>query len=191
MQCVECLDGWSGGGWGYLYPSTTNQPLGVATVYGRTEQSGTPSDTVRCVSHVTQPLGFCSLWPLEALSSSGTGQSGVAPDRHCSVFGAPLTGGSDSARTILHCSSDLQLLQATIAWSSCCSAVAPKSPVAHRTVRWFIAERALRNPRVASLRLYGPGAPDTVLWHTGQSSAPDQGTLGFFAPLYLNPIFNP
>jgi hypothetical protein len=27
-------------------------------------------------------------------------------------------------------------------------------------------------------------------WCTGQSGALDQGTLGFFAPLYLNPIFN-
>jgi hypothetical protein len=43
---------------------------------------------------------------------------------------------------------------------------------------------------VASLRLYGPGAPNTVRWHTGQSGAQDQGTLGFFAPLFLNPFFN-
>jgi hypothetical protein len=41
-----------------------------------------------------------------ALSSCGTGQSGAAPDMHCSLSGAPLTGGSDSARTVLHCSSD-------------------------------------------------------------------------------------
>jgi hypothetical protein len=38
--------------------------------------------------------------------------------------------------------------------------------------------------------MYGPGAPDTIGWHTGQSSAPDQGTLGSFAPLYLNPNFD-
>jgi hypothetical protein len=43
---------------------------------------------------------------LEALSSSGTGQSGAAPDRHYSLSGAPLTGGSDFARTVLHRSSD-------------------------------------------------------------------------------------
>jgi hypothetical protein len=42
---------------------------------------------------------------------------------------------------------------------------------------------------VASLELYGPGAPDTVRWHTGQSGALGQGTLGFFAPLNLNPFF--
>jgi hypothetical protein len=91
--------------------------------------------TVRCASHVTQPLGFGSSRPLEALSSSGTGQSGAAPDRHCSVSGAPLTGGSDSARTVHHCSSAPALLQLTVARSSHCSAGAPDSPVAHRIVR--------------------------------------------------------
>jgi hypothetical protein len=73
---------------GYLYPSTTDKPLGVAVVDGRTGQSGAPPNTVRCSSHVTQPLGFESCRPLEALSSSGTGQSGAAQDRHCSVSGA-------------------------------------------------------------------------------------------------------
>jgi hypothetical protein len=32
--------------------------LGKAAVDGRTGQSGAPPDTVRCVSHITQPLGF-------------------------------------------------------------------------------------------------------------------------------------
>jgi hypothetical protein len=27
-------------------------------------------------------------------------------------------------------------------------------------------------------------------WCTGQSGAPDQGTLGFFTPLFLNPFLN-
>jgi hypothetical protein len=43
---------------------------------------------------------------------------------------------------------------------------------------------------VASLILYGPGALDTVRWHTGQSGVPDLGTLGLLAPLYLNPVLN-
>jgi hypothetical protein len=34
------------------------RPLEVAVVDGRTGQSGAPPDTVRCASHVTQPLGF-------------------------------------------------------------------------------------------------------------------------------------
>jgi hypothetical protein len=63
------------------------------------------------------------------------------------------------------------------------------SPVAHRTVRRIIAERRWKTPRVASLDLYGPRAPDTVRWHIGQSSAPDQGSLKVLAPLNLNPFF--
>ena len=59
---------------------------------------------VRQPCHPT--IRFESCRSLEALSSSGTGQSGAAPDRHCSVSHEPLTGGSDSARTVLHCSSD-------------------------------------------------------------------------------------
>jgi hypothetical protein len=51
-------------------------------------------------------------------------------------------------------------------------------------------KHAQRNPRVASLELFGPGAPDTVRWYIGQSGAPDQGTLGSFAPLILNLFFN-
>jgi hypothetical protein len=36
-----------------------------------------------------------------------------------------------------------------------------------------------------------PGAPDTVRWHTGQSGAPDQGSLRFvFCSFYLNPFLN-
>jgi hypothetical protein len=34
------------------------------------------------------------------LSSSGTGQSGAAPDTHCSLSGAPLTAALTSARTV-------------------------------------------------------------------------------------------
>jgi hypothetical protein len=87
--------------------------------------------TVRCASHVTQPLGFGRCRPLEALSSSGTGQSGATSNRHCSLSGAPLMGGSALPHTV-HL--NLQLLQATVARSSRCSAGAPDSPVAHRTV---------------------------------------------------------
>jgi hypothetical protein len=78
----------------------------MAAVDGRTRQSGAPPNTVRCASHVTQPLGFGSFCPLEALSSSGTGQSGAAPDRHYSLSGAPLTGGSALPHIVVHCSSE-------------------------------------------------------------------------------------
>jgi hypothetical protein len=132
--------------------------------WGRMLLMGAP-DSVRCASHVTQPLGFGSFWPLEALSSSGTGQSRAAPNRHCSLSGAPLTGDSNSARTVLHCSSDLQLLQATVAQSSRCSAGAPDSLVNYSGARW-------RKPESGWFEIVRS-------WCTGQSGAPDQGTLGF------------
>jgi hypothetical protein len=58
-----------------------------------------------------------------------------------------------------------------------------------------------QKPEGEEFNLYGPGAPDsplvhrtlsggtpnTVRWHTGQSGAPDQGTLRFLLLLYFEP----
>jgi hypothetical protein len=78
--------------------------------------------------HVTQPLGYWSSRPLEALSSSGTGQSGAAPDRRCLLSGAPLTCVLTSSA---HCS----VVRGTVAVDRCAgshySAGAPDSLVAH------------------------------------------------------------
>jgi hypothetical protein len=43
---------------GVFIAPPTKCPLGRLSVDGRTGQSGVPPDTVRCASHVTQPLGF-------------------------------------------------------------------------------------------------------------------------------------
>jgi hypothetical protein len=61
------------------------------------------------------------------------------------------------------------------------------APLAHRTVRWIIAERLSRNPKVKSSAYTVPGAPDTVRWHTGQSGAPDQSSLQFLLLLSFEP----
>jgi hypothetical protein len=47
--------------------------------------------TVRCASHVTQPLGF-DHWSFDLW---GAGQSGGAPDRSCRLFGTPSGACSD------------------------------------------------------------------------------------------------
>jgi hypothetical protein len=39
--------------------------------------------------------------------------------------------------------------------------------------------------------LIHPGAPDTVRWHTGQSGAPDQGSLRFLLLLSFEPYLGP
>jgi hypothetical protein len=43
-------------------------------------------------------------------------------------------------------------------------------------------------PEVKSLDCTAPGAPDIVWWHTGQSGAPDQGSLRFFLLLSFEPL---
>jgi hypothetical protein len=63
-----------------------------------------------------------------ALTSGGTGQSGAAPDRHCSLSGAPLTSALTSAA---YCSAVRGTVQSTIAQRSCCSAGAPDTNVGH------------------------------------------------------------
>jgi hypothetical protein len=164
--------GWLEWRWlrGIYSPQPPINRWGWAAVDGRT---GASPDTVRCASHVTQPLGFGRCRPLEALSSSGTGH--VLFTVRCA---------SDFCAHYPH----------TVAFVGVrCSRLLRRravAPLVHRRVRWIIAEHALRNPKVASLELYGPGAPDTVRWHTGHSGAPHQGTLGSFAPLLLNSNFD-
>jgi hypothetical protein len=125
MRSVECLDAWSGGGWGVFI--ALNHQIAVGTGCYRWAHQ-----TVRCASHVTQPLGFGRCRPLEALSSSGTGQSSAASDMYCSLSGAPLTGDSALPRTVPLI---LQLLQSTVARRSRCSAGAPDSLVNYSGAR--------------------------------------------------------
>jgi hypothetical protein len=69
-----------------------------------------------------------------------------------------------------------------------CSAGAPDSPVAHRTVRWIIAELRLRNLKLKSWgwsslvhRTLSGGTPDSPVRQTKEH-------FGFFAPFFLNPF---
>jgi hypothetical protein len=59
---------------------------------------GAPESPVRQPRHLT--VRFLAVSTVGALSSCGTGQSGAAPDRHCSLFGAPLAASLTSARTV-------------------------------------------------------------------------------------------
>jgi hypothetical protein len=46
-------------------------------------------------------------------------------------------------------------------------------------------------PEASKFELIHPGAPDIVRWRTGQSGAPDQGSLWLsFALFYLNPFLD-
>jgi hypothetical protein len=70
-------------------------------------------------------------------------------------------------RTVhVHCS----LLQTTVGAVAVALVGTPDSPVNYSGV-------ALQKPEAEQFRVDLPGAPDTVRWHTGQSGAPDQGSL--------------
>jgi hypothetical protein len=96
----------------------------MAAVDGHTGQSGVPPDAIWCASHVTQPLGLWSFWPLERWLL-------VAPDSYCLVSGAPLT----LSRTVAHCSSDHCAFAVDRCASSRCSASAPDSPMNYSGAR--------------------------------------------------------
>ena len=113
LGCLEC------GVVGGIYsPNHQTSRLVEAAVAWRTGQSGAPA---------TSPGRWVPT--VGALTSGATGQSGGAPDSHCSLSGAPSGVCSDSA----HCS--LLLLQTTVGAVVVASLGTPDSPVLHRTVR--------------------------------------------------------
>jgi hypothetical protein len=74
--------------------------------------------------------------------------------------------------------------------------VQSRSPLGHRTlsgVHWTCpvnySEAPLQIPEGEEFGLGFPGAPDTVRWHTGQSGAPDQGSLRLSLALFVEPIY--
>jgi hypothetical protein len=109
---------------------------------------------------------------VEALTAWATGQSGVAPDSHCSLSGAPSGAALTLRELSAHCSRCRRPLKSTVALGSRCSAGTPD-----------IAERGLRNPKVKSLKSIHPGAPDSPVRQT-------RVLFGFFCSFLLNPNFN-
>jgi hypothetical protein len=91
---------------------------------------GAPDSPVRQPRHPT--IRVLKILTVGALTSCHTGQSGAAPDRCCSLSGAPLTPALTSAR-IVHAL--FTLFQTTVALDSRYSAGTPDSPVAHQTVQ--------------------------------------------------------
>jgi hypothetical protein len=131
--------------------------------------------TVRCASHLTQPLGF------DRWSSDMWGHRTVTV--HCPMrLLAPALTFARVVRTVA--------LSAE-RWTRPVGAVAvaphgtPDSPVLHRTVRWIITESHFQKPEAEQFEWIHPGAPDTVRWHTGQSGAPDQGSLRLVLLLFI------
>jgi hypothetical protein len=87
--------GWLDWRWlrGIYSPHPPKQPL------GRLLSMGAP-DTVRCASHVTQPLGFSRFRPLELCLLVAPDSPVHAPDRYCALSGVPLAAALTSARSV-------------------------------------------------------------------------------------------
>jgi hypothetical protein len=132
MRCLKNLDAWSGGGWGVFIAPTTNSTV-REVVYRwahRTVRCATGHCSVRQPRHPT--VRVLMVLTVGALTSCRTGQSGAAPDRCCSLSGAPLMPALTSARTV---HALFTLLQTTVALLVVAPLGAPDSPVAHQTVR--------------------------------------------------------
>jgi hypothetical protein len=133
--------------------------------------------TVRCACHITWPLDS-DRWSFYLLGHRtvrwSTGQTLFTVRCAISLY-------SDSGA---HCSAFNAFCRRPLARSSCCSAGTPDSLVRHRTLSGATPDSpvnysgaASRIPEGEQFGVEVPGAPDTVRWHTGQSGAPDQGTL--------------
>jgi hypothetical protein len=149
---------------GIYIPNHQTNHWGWAAVDGRTRQFDAPSDTVRCASHITQSLGF------DRWSSDSLGHRTVTV--HCLVRLLVLP---DSARTVRSVS---RPLESTVALATVAPLGTPDSPMNY-------SGESPQKPEGEEFSLYGPGAPDTVRWHTGQSGALDQGSLWFLLLLSL------
>jgi hypothetical protein len=117
-----------------------------------------------------------------------TGQSGVAPDRHCSLSGAPSGAALTLRELSAHCSAF-----AGVRWSrplrwSRCSAGTPDSPVNY-------SGAALQKPEGEEFSLYGPWGTEhyPVVHRTLSGGTPDSPMrqtrvpFGFFCSFLLNP----
>jgi hypothetical protein len=154
------------GGWGVFIAPTTKTVVGEGYCWW-------VHRTVRCASHVTQSLGFwrfrpLELWHLGAPDSPVLHRTGTV---HCLVrLLALLWLCVNCARTV-HVVS--RPLKSTVVLATVALLGTPDSPVNYSGVR-------PQKPKGKEFSLYGP-------WGTGQSGAPDQGSLQFLCSFLLNP----
>jgi hypothetical protein len=118
------------------------------------------TSTVHCPVRAmsARPLGFGEVDRWNPLSCSCTGQSGGTPDMSGVFWLSALT--SD-----FHCS----FLQSTVGARLPLLRWLTELSGAHRTVRWIIAEHALRKPESGCSLGARPDAPNTVRCATGST----------------------
>jgi hypothetical protein len=144
-------------------------------VVGSVLSHGAPDSLVRHRTLSGAPATSADRWgsTVGALTCGTSWLSGGAPDRSCRLSDASPARALTLARTVAH----LMRLQSTVARE------VVVAPLSHRTV-WCAPDSPvnysgapLEFPEGEEFSLECPGAPDTVLWHTGQSGAPDQGAF--------------
>jgi hypothetical protein len=96
---------------------------------------GAPDSPVRQPRHPT--VRVLTVSTVGSLTTWGTGQFGAAPDRHCSLSGAPLTPALTSARTV---HAMFTLLQTTVALLAVAPLGPPDSPVNYSGAAFQIPE---------------------------------------------------
>jgi hypothetical protein len=94
---------------------------------------GAPDSPVRQPRHPTDRV--LMVLTVGALTAWATGQSGIAPDSHCSLSGAPSGAALTLRKLSAHCSRCRQPSESTVALGSHCSAGTPDRPVTQQTVR--------------------------------------------------------
>jgi hypothetical protein len=171
-QALKC------GGWGVFIAPTTKMAVGegCCRMAQRTVRCATEHCLVRQPRHPTVRVR-----PLELLTCGPSDSSVVHRTVTVHSLVHLLTTALTSARAGAHCSVSLFLCRRPLALFSRYSAGTLDSPVNYSGV-------APRIPEGGKLELIHPGAPDIVLWHTGQSGAPDQGNLRLLCSFLFEPF---
>jgi hypothetical protein len=151
-------------GWGGIY---SHQPF--CSRWGSLLAMGAPDSPVRQPRYPT--VRVLTISTVGALTSWSTGQSGAAPDRHCSISDAPSSAALTLRELSAHCSCCRRLLKLTVALARCCSGGTPDSPVNYRGA-------APEKPEGEEFELICPGTPDTV-----RCARPSFSSVSF-APLF-------
>jgi hypothetical protein len=172
-EISENLDTLNGGGWGVFIAPTTKPTVGEAVCRWahRTVRCATGHCPVHQPCHPT--VRVLTVLTIGALSS-------WAPDRHCSLSGAP----SGAALTLRELSAHCSLLQTTVALVSVARLGAPDSPV-------NFSEVASEKPEAEEFREYDSWCTGhcPVAHRTVRCARPGQSSVSF-APFSWNPNFN-
>jgi hypothetical protein len=133
---------------------------------------GAPDSPVRQPRHPT--VRVLTVSTVGAHPAWGTGQSGAAPDRHCSLSGAPSGAALTLHELSAHCSAFVGVRWSRpLRWSRC-SAGTPDSPVNY-------SGAVVQKLEGEEFSLYGP-------WGTGHCPVRQTRVLfGFFCSFLLNP----